>query len=67
LYRYAEQHYGLETQELIAALLLEPQGALIDDLADQMAAPPPPPIDPAMTISGVQAILDDRYAWVWGF
>lgn len=67
LYCYAEQHYGIETQELIAALLLEPQGALVDDLADQMAAPPPPPIDPAMTISGVQAILDDRYVWVWDF
>lgn len=67
LYRYAEDHYGVETQELVVALLLEPQGDLIDDLAANLAAPPPPPVDPTMTIGRLQMLLADRYGWVWDF
>ncbi len=36
LYRWAESRLSLEAQELLVSLLLEPHGALIDDLADTM-------------------------------
>ena len=38
LYRWAEAHLGLEAQEMLVSLLLEPHGALVDELADQMSA-----------------------------
>ncbi len=38
LYIWAESHLGLDAQECLASLILEPYGALVDDLADHMAA-----------------------------
>ena len=38
IYLFAEQHFTLEGQEACVALLLEPQGALVDDLAETMKA-----------------------------
>ena len=33
LYTWAEAHLGVEAQELLVSLLIEPYGALVDDLA----------------------------------
>ena len=38
LYRFAEAKLSLEGQEATVALMLEPHGELIDDLAETMAA-----------------------------
>jgi hypothetical protein len=37
LYHFAENNLSLEGQEFVISLILEPNGALIDDLADSMA------------------------------
>lgn len=37
LYRFAEGQFGLEAQEFLVTLLIEPYGHLVDDLADTMA------------------------------
>jgi uncharacterized small protein (DUF1192 family) len=57
-YRWVERSLSLEAQEFAVSLLLEPHGALIDDLAAEMVA------DEALTfeIDGAQrcgALLDD--------
>lgn len=36
LWRWGEAHLSVEGQELLASLLIEPHGALVDDLADAM-------------------------------
>ena len=38
LYGWAEQHLSPEGRELIAALLIEPHGEIVDELADTMSA-----------------------------
>ena len=38
LYRFAEDNLSLEGQEAAVALVLEPHGDLVDDLAETMAA-----------------------------
>ncbi|MEJ1996401.1 MAG: hypothetical protein P8X75_14545 [Limibacillus sp.] len=63
LYRRAEEAFSLEGQEMLVSLLLEPQGALVDDLTDLMAAPPPRGVEPAMTLGGLQEALSRAYDW----
>src|SRR5271169_2040947 len=57
LYRFAETHFSPEGQEASVALLLEPQGELVDDLADKMSADEGPAIriDGAMTCDALKA------------
>ena len=38
LHEWAAEHLGVEAQELLVSLVIEPHGDLVDDLADQMAA-----------------------------
>ena len=53
-----------EGQELIASMMLEPYGALVDDLAATMAdRDPPPRIDGAMTVVELRRRLADVYDW----
>lgn len=63
LYVWAEAALSLEGQEIVISLMLEPQGALIDDLADRMAADETAPIDPAMTLGDLRAAIAKHYAW----
>jgi hypothetical protein len=65
LYRYAEGHFSLEGQEATVALLLEPQGELVDDLAERMAAPEGASfrIDGAMSCRELQAQIAEHYSW----
>jgi len=42
LYRWAEQTLSVEGQEMLVSLLIEPHGALVDDLAETMAIEPRP-------------------------
>jgi len=63
LYRWGEQQVSLEGQELLVALLLEPQGDLVDDLADRMATDDRMRLDPAMPLGTLAAIVRHHYAW----
>lgn len=63
-------HWGIETltpegQEALLALMLEPHGALVDDLADRMGADEAAcfQLDGAMRVRELRRILDDRYGW----
>ncbi len=65
LYRWAGENLSLEGQECLASLLLEPYGALVDDLADQMHATPAAsfPIDGAMPLDRLRGLLETHYHW----
>ena len=65
LYRFAETSLSLEGQEATVALILEPQGELIDDLAETMAADENQffRIDGAMSCGALKALIVRDYAW----
>ena len=65
LWLWGEAHLSLEGQEQLAALLLEPYGALVDGLSDCMSADEQDAwrIDGSMTVSGLKAILEEVYDW----
>jgi hypothetical protein len=65
LYRWAEANLGLEAQEQLVSLMLEPHGDLVDDLAAAMSADeaPRPRIDGAMPLSRLRALTEDLYGW----
>lgn len=65
LYRWAEHALSVEGQEMLVSLLIEPHGALVDDLAETMAIDEAEVfrIDGAMRVRDLAAILDSTYAW----
>ncbi len=58
--------WSIDTQELIAALLLEPFGALIDGLTECMATPFVPQLDPAMSCADLSALIKSDWDWACG-
>jgi hypothetical protein len=58
LYHWAEDALGLEAQEMLVSLLIEPHGPLVDDLADEMACDE----DAEFTIDGGMALARLRQA-----
>lgn len=63
IYRHAEENYGLEAQELIVTLLLEPHGALIDPLTETMSAGEAIRFDAGMSVGRLKALMRSHYAW----
>ena len=65
LYRFAEANLSVEGQEAAVALLLEPHGAVIDDLADAMAADESLgfTLDGRKTCGQMRALIAADYAW----
>ncbi len=63
LFRWAEAELGLEAQELLVALLLEPHGPLVDALAEGMTAPEGGQLDPAMSLAGLRRLIARQYDW----
>ncbi len=55
--------WSVDTQELIAALMLEPFGDLIDGLTDCMATPFHPTLDPSMPCKEVAALIAQDWDW----
>ncbi len=53
--------YSVECQELIAALVLEPYGDLVDDLCDELAADVKPTLEPMMRVGQLADLLDGNY------
>ena len=68
LYGWAETHLGVDAQECLASLMLEPYGDLVDPLTDGMSDADYSAfrIKGAMTLAHVSKILADRYHWVSG-
>jgi len=65
LYRWAEENLGLEAQELAVTLLLEPHGALVDDLCDSMGADEQQAvaIDGSMRCAELAGAIGQTYGW----
>jgi len=64
LYRFAETHFSLEGQEASVALLLEPQGELVDELAEKMSADEGAAfrIDGGMSCDALKVLIASHYA-----
>ncbi|WP_281855913.1 hypothetical protein [Litoreibacter halocynthiae] len=65
LWAWGEATLTFEGQEALLSLMLEPHGALIDDLADHMGADEAANfrIDGAMPVAKLRDILKSDYAW----
>ncbi|MBI1416249.1 MAG: hypothetical protein GC146_03415 [Limimaricola sp.] len=65
LWRWAEEALGLEGQEAVVSLLLEPYGDLVDGMDCCMAADEAAAfrIDATMSVGRLAAILRDTYGW----
>lgn len=65
LFAWAQTTLGLDAQECLASLMLEPYGDLVDDLADQMSDADASAfrINGTMTLAQLKAILTRDYAW----
>jgi hypothetical protein len=55
--------FSIDTQELIAAMMLEPFGDLIDGLTDCMATPFTPTLDPSMSCAELKSIIARDWDW----
>ncbi|MGB3556512.1 MAG: hypothetical protein WBA25_17930 [Jannaschia sp.] len=68
LWLWGAEALSLEGQETLLALMLEPHGDLVDDLADRMGADEAASfrIDGAMTVGVLRAVLEERYGWAMG-
>ncbi len=58
--------FSVDTQECLAALLIEPFGALVDDLAEGMATDSVPRLDPAMSCATLSNLITRDWAWAMG-
>lgn len=69
LWRWGEETLSEEGQEALVSLLLEPHGAVIDDLAKGLDADETTgfAIDGSLTTGQVRAWLDEGYSWVSRF
>ena len=65
LFLFGESELTLEGQEALAALILEPHGDLIDDLAETMDAEEEPSwrIDGTVSLGAMAALVDGAYGW----
>lgn len=59
----ASSAWSVDCQELIVAMVLEPFGALIDELTDCMATPFVPQLDPAMDCADLADLVARDWAW----
>ena len=68
LYRFAEATLSSEGQELTVSLLLEPHGAIVDELADTMALDESTVfrIDGSVSCAVLRSSIQRDYAWALG-
>jgi hypothetical protein len=59
----ASAQWSVDTQELLVAMVLEPFGDLIDDLAARMSTPFTPQVDPAMPCATLAALIARDWDW----
>jgi hypothetical protein len=69
LWRWGEAHLSEEGQECLLSLLLEPQGDVVDDLADGLDADEGTgfSIDASVPVDRLRALLASDYAWTRNF
>jgi hypothetical protein len=69
LWLWGEAQLSEEGQECLLALMLEPHGAIVDDLADSLDADEAArfAIDGAMTVGRLRALLAEEYGWTGRF
>ncbi|MBB4304730.1 hypothetical protein GGD81_003794 [Rhodobium orientis] len=65
-YRFAEEAFSPEGQELTVSLLLEERGDLVDDLGATMSANGAFALDPAMALGNLKDLIDTHYGWALG-
>lgn len=65
LYRWAGNTLTMEGQEQLVSLMLEPHGALVDDLADTMGADERAvfPINGGMSLNQLKSVIEEVYGW----
>ncbi len=65
LFTWAEAEVGIDAQECLASLMLEPYGVLVDDLADRMSDTNVVQfrIDGSMNVATLRSILTRAYGW----
>jgi hypothetical protein len=65
IYRFAERNLTLEAQEYVVSLLLEPHGALIDDLAERMEVEESASfrIDGRMSCGELRRLISEHYGF----
>jgi len=63
IYQYVEDNFSLECQEMIVSLIIEPHGAIVDDLADTMSTSTIPKFKARMTLSQLKEVVADAYNW----
>jgi len=65
LWRWGEDNLGLEGQEALLTLLLEPHGEIVDGLSDCMDANEEDAfmIDGSMSLAGLKQLIEDHYDW----
>jgi len=63
IYKFVEENFSYECQELTVSLLLEPHGELIDELADTMLATDGTVFDSNMQLKELTNILNEHYSW----
>ncbi len=63
LTQYAEQHWHIETQEVINTLLIELYPELVDGLEEQMGVDESHQITPEMPVAELLEIIEDKYEW----
>jgi hypothetical protein len=63
LVQYAEQQWGIETQEVINTLLIELYPELVDGLEEQMGVEESHQVTPEMSVAQLLEITEDKYDW----
>jgi len=65
LYRWASENFSVEAQELVASLVLEPYGDLVDALAENMGADETEyfQIDASRSLGELKSLIEKQYPW----
>ena len=68
LHRWAGERLGVECQEALASLMLEPHGELVDELAGDMSCPDETahPIDGRASVGATRTTLESVHGWALG-
>lgn len=64
LHEWGARALAAEGREMLVSMLLEPHGALVDELAAKMAGGESFAIDGGVSVGGIRAMLARRYQWI---
>jgi hypothetical protein len=59
----ASARWSVECQEMVVALVLEPYGRLVDDLAEGMASDREAQLEPGMTAAALGSLIEAHFGW----